>query len=61
MWRREEEDPIGLTLPLTHTRVWRREEEDIRLATMPFLTAENDVRTHPANPYPDPNPNPNRE
>mmetsp|Transcript_20447 Transcript_20447/g.48463 ORF Transcript_20447/g.48463 Transcript_20447/m.48463 type:complete len:137 (-) Transcript_20447:148-558(-) len=26
-------------------RVWRREEEDIRLATMPFLTAENDVRT----------------
>ena len=45
MWRREEEDPIGLTLPLTHTRVWRREEEDIRLATMPFLTAENDVRT----------------
>jgi hypothetical protein len=26
-------------------REWRREEEDIRLATMPFLTAENDVRT----------------
>merc|ERR1740129_1104575 len=26
-------------------RSWRREEEDIRLATMPFLTAENDVRT----------------
>ena len=25
--------------------MWRREEEDIRLATMPFLTAENDVRT----------------
>merc|ERR1719469_239605 len=26
-------------------RVWRREEEDIRLATVPFLTAENDLRT----------------
>ena len=26
-------------------RSWRREEEDIRMATMPFLTAENDVRT----------------
>merc|ERR1719401_974639 len=26
-------------------REWRREEEDIRLATMPFLTVENDVRT----------------
>ena len=25
--------------------MWGREEEDIRLATMPFLTAENDVRT----------------
>ena len=31
--------------PSPPTRVWGREEEDIRLATMPFLTAENDVRT----------------
>lgn len=36
--------PLTLTLP-PPTRVWGREEEDIRLATMPFLTAENDVRT----------------
>ena len=31
--------------PFPLIRVWGREEEDIRLATMPFLTAENDVRT----------------
>ena len=43
---------LTLTLPQpspclrtpTQTRVWRREEEDIRLATVPFLTAENDLR-----------------
>ena len=37
--------PTPSPAPLTGPRVWRREEEDIRLATMPFLTAENDVRT----------------
>ena len=38
--------PAPTPTPLTGTtRSWRREEEDIRMATMPFLTAENDVRT----------------